>query len=120
MHRIGVLVSFRKTLQLYILYLLRITCRHSYDGDVDIDSYEKEGSDISSLYVSMYKRDYYIHDDNNNEQSPTSATKIIPTDRKRHRSILLKTAPVSNSNDSELKEKVGWLISSIDRLIDDL
>ena len=85
-----------------------ITCRHSYDGDVDIDSYEKEGSDISQLYVSLYKRDYYIHDDNNNDQSPGTATKIIPSERNRNRSVLLKAAAAaSHKNNPELTDKVG-------------
>ena len=88
------------------------SCRHSYDGDADIDSYEKEGSDISSLYVSMYKRDYYIHDDNNNEQSPVTATaitKIIPSDKNRNRSILLKATPASQNISPEVKDKVGFI-----------
>ena len=104
-----------------------ISCRHSYDGDVDIDSYEKEGSDISSLYVSLYKRDYYIHDDNNNDQSPGIATKIIPSERNRNRSVLLKAAAeaaaASHKNNSELKNKVGQTYSSsldIEKLINDL
>ena len=34
---------------------------------MNINVYDKEAeSDISSLYVSMYKRDYYIHQENNN------------------------------------------------------
>ena len=85
-----------------------ISCRHSYDGDADIDSYEKEGSDISSLYVSMYKRDYYIHDDNNNEHTPGPPTKIIPSERNRNRSILLKAAAAASQKiNPELKDKVG-------------
>ena len=101
------MVSFRKTLQLHLQHH-SIPCRHSYEGDVDIDSYEKEGSDISSLYVSMYKRDYYIHDDNNNDQTPSSGTKIIPSDKNRNRSILLKAAAAApHKSNPEMKEKVG-------------
>ena len=85
-----------------------LSCRHSYDGDADIDSYEKEGSDISSLYVSMYKRDYYIHDDNNNEQGPVTTTKIIPSDKNRNRSILLKATAAPQKINSEVKDKVGF------------
>ena len=59
----------------------------------------------------MYKRDYYIHDDNNNDQVPSPATKIIPSDKNRNRSILLKAAAAaSHQNFPELKEKVGWLL----------
>ena len=114
MHRTGGIIQEDITVTFLVDYHCCITCRHSYDGDVDIDSYEKEGSDISSLYVSMYKRDYYIHDDNNNEQSPGTATKIIPSDKNRNRSILLKAAEAaSHKNNPELKEKVGK--SSIER-----
>ena len=79
-----------------------IHCRHSYEGDVDIDSYDKEGSDISSLYVSMYKRDYYIHHDNNNDEP---AKKIIPLGRNRNRTNDLK-AP-SHKNTADIKDKVS-------------
>ena len=34
--------------------------RPSYERKLDVKDYDTDG-DISSLYVSMYKRDYYIH-----------------------------------------------------------
>ena len=62
--------------------MIKVVCRPAYDGEVRYDDYDKE-SDISSLYVSMYKRDYYIHQDrsglprpelNNNQQGPVVET----------------------------------------------
>ena len=44
---------------------------------MNINVYDKEAeSDISSLYVSMYKRDYYIHQENNNIDDKVALEKI--------------------------------------------
>lgn len=50
----------------------------------------------------MYKRDYYIHHDNNNDHP---VRKIIPMERNKSKSRDLKAPP--HNNTAETREKVG-------------
>ena len=46
--------------QFRLALIIPVSFRPSYERKLDVKDYDTDG-DISSLYVSMYKRDYYIH-----------------------------------------------------------
>ena len=75
---------------------------------MNINAYDKEAeSDISSLYVSMYQRDYYIHQENNNIDDKTTVEKInkpvAVVDKADKRQIMTKKNSSDNMKADESK-----------------
>ena len=75
---------------------------------MNINAYDKEAeSDISSLYVSMYQRDYYIHQENNNIDDRATHEKInkpvAVLDKADKRQIMTKKNSSDNMKADESK-----------------